>query len=106
MGLVREVNNEGLLEEKPKGDKNKQTFTTLGYANGRGYVGGTRPNLTQESVMNPDYKQEATVPLNDETHGGEDVAIFANGAGSDLIKGVMEQNWIFYAMKEALRLDK
>ena len=106
LGLVREVNNAGLLEEKPKGDKNKQTFTTLGYANGKGYVGGTRPNLTQESVVNPDYKQEATVPLGDETHGGEDVAIFANGAGSDLIKGVMEQNWIFYAMKDALRFGK
>jgi alkaline phosphatase len=106
LGLVREVNNAGLVEEKPKGDKNNQSFTTLGYANVRGYVGGTRPNLKQESVTNPDYKQEATVPLSDETHGGEDVAIFANGAGSDLIKGVMEQNWIFYAMKDALRFGK
>ncbi|HEV8158055.1 MAG TPA: alkaline phosphatase [Pyrinomonadaceae bacterium] len=106
LGLVREVDNNGLLEEKSKDDKNKQPFTTLGYANGKGYIGGTRPNLTQETVLNPDYKQEASVPLNDETHGGEDVAIFANGAGSDLIKGVMEQNWIFYAMKEALQLKK
>jgi len=106
LGLVREVNNAGLLEEKPKADKNNQAFTTLGYANGKGYVGGARPNLTQESVLNPDYKQEAAVPLSDETHGGEDVAIFANGAGSDLIKGVMEQNWIFYVMKDALRLDR
>ncbi|MDQ3061987.1 MAG: alkaline phosphatase [Acidobacteriota bacterium] len=106
LGLVREVNNAGLLEEKPKGDKNKQTFTTLGYANGKGYIGGTRPNLTQETVLNPDYKQEATVPLSDETHGGEDVAIFANGAGSDLIRGVMEENWVFYVMKDALRFGR
>ncbi|HLM59695.1 MAG TPA: alkaline phosphatase, partial [Pyrinomonadaceae bacterium] len=104
LGLVREVDSKGLLEEKAKGDRNKQPFTTLGYANGKGYIGGTRPNLTQELVTNPDYKQEAAVPLNDETHGGEDVAIFATGAGSYLIHGVMEQNWIFYAMKEALQL--
>lgn len=104
MGLVREVGGDGLLEEKPKTDKNKQPFTTLGYSNGRGYRGGTRPSLTQEQVTNPDYKQEAAIPLNDETHGGEDVAIFATGADSSLISGVMEENWIFYVMKDALRL--
>ncbi len=104
LGLVREVDDNGLLEDKPKGDKNKQPFTTLGYLNGKGYRGGTRPDLTQEEVTNPDYKQEAAVPLSDETHGGEDVAIFATGADSDLIRGVMEENWIFYVMKDALRL--
>nr|MBA2620273.1 alkaline phosphatase [Acidobacteriota bacterium] len=41
-----------------------------------------------------------------ETHGGEDVGIFANGASSYLIHGVMEENWIFYAMQEAMRLKK
>jgi alkaline phosphatase len=104
LGLVREVDTEGLLEEKPKGDKNKQPFTTLGYANGKGYRNGARPTLTQEQTLDPDYKQEASVPLNDETHGGEDVAIFATGAGSSLVRGVMEENWTFYVMKEALRL--
>ncbi|MCY7346529.1 MAG: alkaline phosphatase [Pyrinomonadaceae bacterium] len=106
LGLVREVGRGGMLEEKPASDKNSQPFTTLGYQNGKGYVGGTRPNLTQETVTNPDYKQEASVPLNDETHGGEDVAIFATGAGSYLIQGVMEENWIFYAMRDALHLKK
>jgi len=104
LGLVREVDSKGMLEEKPKEDKNKKPFTTLGYANGKGHVGGTRPNLTQESVVNPDYKQEAAISLNDETHGGEDVAIFATGAGAYLVGGVMEENWIFYVMKEAMRL--
>lgn len=105
LGLVREVDNSGMLEEKPKGDANKMPFTTLGYANGKGYVGGAaRTLLTQESALNPNYKQEAAIPLNDETHGGEDVGIFATGAGSHLIHGVMEENWIFYAMREALQL--
>jgi alkaline phosphatase len=107
LGLVREVGSNGMTEEKERGDRNRQPFTTLGYANGKGYVGGgTRPNLTQETVTNPDYKQEAAIPLNDETHGGEDVAIFATGAGSGLVRGVMEENWIFYVMREALQLKK
>ena len=106
LGLVREVGRGGMLEEKAAGDRDRKPFTTLGYANGRGYVGGTRPALSQESVLNPDYKQEAAIPLTDETHGGEDVAIFATGAGSYLVQGVMEENWIFYVMKEALQLKK
>jgi alkaline phosphatase len=104
LGLVREVDGQGMVEEKFANDTNKQPFTTLGYANGKGHRGGSRPNLTQESVLNPDYKQEATVPLSAETHAGEDVAIFADGAGSHLIQGMMEQNWIFYVMKEAMKL--
>jgi alkaline phosphatase len=105
LGLVREVGGQGLAEEKFTNDKNNQPFTTLGYANGMSHRGGsTRPNLTQESVLNPNYKQEATVPLVYETHGGEDVAIFANGAGSHLVQGVMEENWIFFVMKEAMRM--
>ncbi|CAN5292722.1 alkaline phosphatase [soil metagenome] len=103
LGLTQEVDGKGMLEEKPRTDKNGKPFTTLNYANGKGYR-GERQNLTEEQVTNPDYKQDAAIPLNDETHGGEDVAIFANGAGSNLISGVMEENWIFYVMKEALRL--
>ena len=103
LGLVREVGRGGLVEEKTAGDRDKKPYTTLGYANGKGYV-GTRSELAQETVTNPDYKQEAAIPLGDETHGGEDVAIFATGAGSYLVQGVMEENWIFYVMKEALRL--
>ncbi len=105
LGLVREVGRGGLIEEKAAGDKNKMPYTTLGYANGTGYV-DMRPELSQATVTNPDYKQEAAIPLSSETHGGEDVAIFATGAGSYLVHGVMEENWIFYVMKEALRLKK
>ena len=106
LGLTQEVDSRGMLEEKPKTDKNGKPFTTLSYANGTGYRGGERPNLTQEEVTNPNYKQEATVPLSSETHGGEDVAIFATGVNAHLIRGSMEQNWIFYVMADALRLGK
>ncbi|NCG41744.1 MAG: hypothetical protein GWP30_12295, partial [Actinobacteria bacterium] len=48
---------------------------------------------------------EALVPLGDETHAGEDVAIYAIGPGADLIRGVMEQNVIFHVMMEASQLE-
>lgn len=106
LGLTQEVNSQGMLEEKPKTDKNGKPYTTLNYANGPGAKGGERPNLTQEQVTNPDYKQESLIPMASETHGGEDVAIFATGVNAHLIRGSMEQNWIFYVMADALRLGK
>lgn len=105
LGLVREVDGKGMLEEKDKGDRNSKPFTTLGYANGPGYRGVSRPDLTQQQVLNPDFKQEATIPLGSETHAGEDVPIFAAGAGAYIVRGSMEQNWIFSVMMEAMRLD-
>jgi len=39
---------------------------------------------------------------NDETHGGEDVALYATGAGADGVHGVIEQNLIFDIMMSAL----
>jgi alkaline phosphatase len=39
-----------------------------------------------------------------ETHGGEDVAVFAGGPGAHLIHGVIEQNVIFHVMLRALGL--
>ncbi len=36
--------------------------------------------------------------MGSETHGGEDVAIFARGPGSELVSGVMDQNEIFHVM--------
>ncbi len=104
LGLVRDVDNKGEISDTPSLDRNKKPYTTLGYANGSGNRPGERPVLTDEETANPLFKQEALIPLGSETHGGEDVAIFANGINSYMIHGVMEQNWIFYVMKDALRL--
>ncbi|MBX7173221.1 MAG: alkaline phosphatase [Pyrinomonadaceae bacterium] len=106
LGLTQEVDGKGMLEEKPRTDKNGKPYTTLNYANGKGARGGERPKLTQSEVTNPDYKQEAVIPLSDETHGGEDVAIYATGVNAYLIRGSMEENWTFYVMADALRLKK
>lgn len=104
MGLVREVMDNGNVEDSPHTDGAGQPYTTLGYANGSGYRKGIRPKLTQEEVLDPNYKQEVTIPLGAETHGGEDVAIYATGAGAYVVRGSMEENWIFQVMMNASRL--
>jgi alkaline phosphatase len=99
-------------------------YTTLGYANGPGYTGATnlqpdgpkklehlpsqvspskgRPDLSAIDTAAADYLQEAAVPMTLETHGGEDVAIFATGPGAFRVRGSMEQHAIYHVMREAL----
>ena len=84
-------------------------YTTLGYANGPGAVcvsdenaACEREDLTDIDVEAPNYLQQSTYAMGSETHGGEDVAIFATGAGSERVGGVMEQNEIFHALAQSL----
>lgn len=81
-------------------------YTTLGYANGgsactRGEDGSldcSRADLSDVDTTANDFRQQALVALGSETHGGEDVAIFASGPGAQLVRGVMDQNEIFHVM--------
>ncbi len=76
-------------------------YTTLGYANGPGYK-DRYPDLRQVDTTAPDYRQIAAVPLQIETHAGEDVAAFATGPGAHGVRGVMEQNALFDVMRRVL----
>lgn len=49
--------------------------------------------------------QQAAVPLDAETHGGEDVTIYAKGPMAHLFHGVKEQNYIAHVMAYAACLD-
>jgi alkaline phosphatase len=81
-------------------------YTTLGYQNGPGAVRQTpRPNLSNVDTTNPDFRQQALVPLLSETHGGEDVPVFAWGPGSDAVTGTIEQNTIFHILARSLGLE-
>ena len=88
-----------------RGDDGKP-YTTLGYANGQsacrrleeGATTCTRQDISDVDTTNKDYQQQALVFMGSETHAGEDVAIFASGPGSDLVRGVMDQNEIFHVM--------
>ena len=112
----------GLVASVPTVDGNPTTkdkdslglpYTTLGYQNGPGYNGNlgqnktptangsTRPDLTAVNTAAVGYLQEAAIPMGSETHAGEDVAIFASGPKAYLVRGSMEQNWIYHVMKDA-----
>lgn len=48
-----------------------------------------------------DYKPQVAVPLEYETHGGEDVPIFANGPMAHLFNGVKEEHYVAHVMQYA-----
>ncbi|MBA3863810.1 MAG: alkaline phosphatase [Erythrobacter sp.] len=73
-------------------------YTTLGYANGPGALRGER-TVPETGVA---ARQQAAVPTGAETHGGEDVALFATGPGAQRARGVIEQNVIYTIMRKAL----
>lgn len=129
LGLIREVGNDGQPEANYKRDSMGLPMTTLSYANGPGYQGASnsqpagpkrccrtpfgikslttgRFDLLGVDTADPDYLQEAAIPIANETHAGEDVAIFAEGVDAQLIRGSMEENWTFYVMADALRLAR
>lgn len=58
-------------------------------------------SFSDEQRKDPQYMHLAAVPMKDSAHGGEDVAVFATGKGSNLIQGVFEQNYIAYAISYA-----
>ncbi|GAB3373913.1 alkaline phosphatase [Spongiibacter taiwanensis] len=76
-------------------------YTTLGYANGPGHQSQDRQDLSEHDTTDKNYHQQSLVPLSSETHGGEDVAIFASGPGAALVSGSHEQNRIFHIMEFA-----
>ncbi|KAL9969141.1 hypothetical protein ACROYT_G021316 [Oculina patagonica] len=80
-------------------------YTTLGYANGPGGINGTRENLTGVNTSDKDFLQQATVQRYKETHGLEDVGIYADGPGAYLFHGVVEQQYIFHVMDHAMCLS-
>ena len=106
LGYVREIGNDGNPEPEYKKDSQGIPYTTLNYTAGPGArtAAKTRLNPSKADTTDPNYLQEAMIPLKDETHGGEDVAIFATGVDAYLVRGSMEENWIFYVMADALRL--
>lgn len=78
-----------------------KAYTTLSYANGPGALTqGERPEPIDTTAV--DYLQQATVPLNSETHAGEDVLAMASGPGAHLFRGTMEQHTIFYILRDTL----
>jgi alkaline phosphatase len=124
LGKVKGSSGEGNNPSGYATDATGQTYTTLSYANGPGYAGATdqqpegpktflhevsgyqkavegRPNLADIDTEHPDYMQESMIPLSNETHGGDDVGIWARGPGAEAVRGTIEQNVIFHILLQA-----
>ena len=125
LGKVRTNDDAGEPSADFSLDAAGRPYTTLGYHNGPGarstviegdQVGihtteddgaargryARRPDLGKIDTAALDFLQEAAIPLGYETHGGEDVAVYADGPGAELFRGVQEQNYLYHAMTEAL----
>jgi alkaline phosphatase len=129
LGKVVTNGPDGKPAKGPATDALGRTFTTLNYPAGPGsplpsgqqpagpkrfphfapgFVAGDekRPDLAAVDTADPDYLQEAMIPLDSGQHAGEDVAIYAGGPGSELFAGVREQNYVYHALVEALGWNK
>ena len=87
----------------------KLPSTTLSYANGMGYYhtyneNGSRIDLSVYNYSNPFHRYPATIPLMSETHGGEDVGIYASGPESYMFIGNYEQSYIPLLMAHAAQI--
>ena len=116
LGLVVGNTAAGEPGTKPDLALDGKPYTTLGFANGSGSVypckkneqGETtcesppRGDLSKEDTTAGDFRQQALVPLYSETHGGEDVAIYARGPWAHLVQGTMEENAVYWVMAKAL----
>ncbi|XP_038075937.1 alkaline phosphatase-like [Patiria miniata] len=88
-------------------------YPTLQYGNGPGAkqdqnsygANGMRRNLTDADVQQPEFEAPCIFYTDSETHGGEDLAIYANGPMSHLFHGVHEQNYIAHVVRYAACLD-
>ena len=122
LGKVVGLDAAGQPRTEPTLARDGLPYTTLGYANGRGFAEtpgrnsaeaiytvpvqeNRRADLSDVDTTHEGFHSESLVHMSSETHAGEDVAIYAIGAGSDLIRGVMEQNVIFHVMMEAAQMD-
>lgn len=81
-------------------------YFTLSYANGKSFykhrntAGGRVDPRTMDRTPD-DFQFPVTVPRESETHGGEDVGIWAVGPYAHLFSGVMEQSVIPHIMAYA-----
>ncbi|KAM7401726.1 hypothetical protein PAMP_017021 [Pampus punctatissimus] len=84
-------------------DIDQKPFTSILYGNGPGFkiVNSARENVSTIDYQENNYQAQAAVPLSMETHGGEDVAVFAKGPLAHLLHGVHEQNYIPHVMAYA-----
>lgn len=112
LGLATSTLESGAADDAYARAADGKRYTTLMYANGPGSVFAGKAKVTErhdptpEEVADPDYRQQALVPFGSDTHGGQDVTIYASGPHAYLFGGVVEQSYIFHVIEDALSLGK
>ena len=120
LGKVIGNDSSGMPESEFTRDRDGLPYTTLSYTNGAGFNDNSnntnadarsglpasgRHDLTNIDTETPGYHQETLVGTFGETHGGEDVGVYAIGPGAHLVSGSIEQNVIFHVMNFAADLE-
>lgn len=111
LDLVYDVNSTGCVA--PATDGRGVPYTALVYGNGPGYRGAPRVDprtdpfpgrggVVPKGPADPAYFQEAAVPMSAETHSAEEVAIYAIGPGSEMVRGTVKNTFIYRVMAKAL----
>lgn len=108
LGLVIENDGTGKPNLEPARAEDGSTYRTVQYANGIGAIASLPrqdPSLGLHSRAQALFARRGIgvdgSVSNSETHGGEDVALYANGVGAEGVRGVIEQNLIFDIMMSA-----
>jgi len=121
LGKVQGIDGSGAGKTSDALAADSLPYTTLGYTNGRGFMDlgsetdadagygeavhlSGRVDLSLVDTNTAGFHQEATVPLNSETHAGEDIGVYAKGPGAHYAQGVMEQNVVFHMINTAADL--
>jgi alkaline phosphatase len=101
LGKAMRRGRDGAL--KPSLDADGRPYTTLQYANGPGAAkdGAARADVAGVDTTAPDFLQPALVPLGGETHGGDDVGVWARGPGASAVRGSVEENTLFHFFVQA-----
>ncbi|KAH8270232.1 hypothetical protein KR018_006087 [Drosophila ironensis] len=100
---------QNILSLAPNMADDELPFTILSYANGPGYADTFSANtgridLSRVDTTQPEFQFQATVPLYSETHGAEDVGVFASGPHDHLFTGNYEQSSIPALMAHAANI--
>lgn len=132
LGLLKGINKDGSFNSEPALAADGKPYTVITFGNGPGALfkkdgkhsqswvqklidlpgapfkkNGEyteRPDPAWIDTTDKNYRQQALVPKKSETHGPQDVGIYASGPKAHLIGGVVEQNYIFHVIEHALSL--
>ncbi|XP_026477992.1 LOW QUALITY PROTEIN: alkaline phosphatase, tissue-nonspecific isozyme-like [Ctenocephalides felis] len=97
---ILDVGSKSRFDDKP--------YTTLTYATGGPGSSQLEPtgrrDPSQDNTRDPMYQQQALVETDENTHGGNDVLVYAKGPFAHLFHSVHEQSYVAHAIGYATKI--